>query len=91
MSKREKLRQKLRNPSENVKMQEVRTLLEHFGFILLRTRGSHHIFQYDNGSEKWNLVVPQDGKRVKLVYVKQVINTLDEIFPEEPMEEDNAE
>lgn len=40
MTKREKLRKKLRNPSADANMQDVQTLLERFGFILARTRAA---------------------------------------------------
>ena len=70
MSKREKLRQKLRQQPADASMQDVETLLLRFGFILSRVRGSHHIFDYDDGKRFQQLIVPLHGRRVKKFYVE---------------------
>ncbi len=46
MSKRDKLRRKLRTNPKGVKFSELETLLLRFGFILVRVKGSHHFFEY---------------------------------------------
>jgi virulence-associated protein VapD len=51
MSKREKLRQRLRQHPANASMQDIQTLLERFGFSLARIRGSNYIYEYDNGNQ----------------------------------------
>jgi len=89
MSKREKLRRKLRNNPENATMQEVETLLSRFGFTLARISGSHHIYEYDVGDLWKQVIVPLHGSKVKKIYVKKVVEAIDELFPEEP--EDQAE
>jgi len=89
MSKREKLRRKLRNNPENATMQEVETLLSRFGFTLARISGSHHIYEYDVGDIWKQVIVPLHGSKVKKIYVKKVVEAIDELFPEEP--EDQAE
>ena len=83
MSKREKLRQKLRNRPADADMQDVQTLLQRFGFVLVRTRGSHHIFEYDDGETNRQIVVPLHGRKVKKVYVQRIVELLDELFPPE--------
>jgi len=74
-------------------MQDVQTLLQRFGFVLVRTRGSHHIFEYDDGERFKQIVVPAHGRRVKKVYVEKAVVLLDEMFPpeEETDEDDNGE
>lgn len=89
MSKREKLRRKLRNNPENATMREVETLLSRFGFTLARISGSHHIYEYDAGDIWKQVIVPLHGSKVKKIYVKKVVEAIDELFPEEP--EDQAE
>jgi predicted RNA binding protein YcfA (HicA-like mRNA interferase family) len=88
MSKRDKLRRKLKNNPRGVKFSELETLLGRFGFILVRVAGSHHIFRFANGSENPKLVIPVHGNSVKPEYVTAVIETLDALFPEV---EDDAE
>ncbi len=83
MTKREKLRRKLRNRPADCNMQDVQTLLQRYDFTLVRTRGSHHIFEYDDGKEWRQIVVPVHGRKVKKVYTKQVVELLDELFPPE--------
>jgi predicted RNA binding protein YcfA (HicA-like mRNA interferase family) len=89
MSKRDKLRQKLRNRPADGTMRDVETLLGQFGFSLARIRGSHHIFEYDQGGTVVQLVVPMHGRKVKKVYIQLVIEKLDALFPVEDLEAEN--
>lgn len=89
MSKRDKLRQKLRNNPTQAKMQDVETLLVRFGFMLARISGSHHIYEYEENDISRQIVVPLHGRKVKKVYVKKVIEMLDELFPEDEDTEDD--
>lgn len=82
MSKRDKLRRKLKNNPKGVKFGDLETLLMQFGFILARVKGSHHFFQYQQGDIKAIMVVPVHGNTVKPQYVKDSIEILDELFPE---------
>ncbi|GIK65004.1 MAG: hypothetical protein BroJett018_27980 [Chloroflexota bacterium] len=85
MSKREKLRRKLRNNPKDATIQEVETLLSRFGFKLERISGSHHVFRFsdDEQIQVRSISVPLHGRKVKTVYVQQVIELLDELFPGE--------
>ncbi len=91
MSKREKLRRKLRNNPTDATMEEVETLLSRFDFKLARISGSHYIYEYEQGDVWKQLIVPLHGRKVKKIYVKKVVGTIDELFPEEVEdgEEDN--
>jgi predicted RNA binding protein YcfA (HicA-like mRNA interferase family) len=88
MSKREKLRQKLRNNPTDATMQDVQTLLNRFGFGLARIRGSHHIFEYEDSEQFGQIVVPLHERKVKKVYVIKVIELLDELFPEDDTDDE---
>ncbi len=92
MSKRERLRQKLRSLPADADMRDVQTLLERFGFKFVRTRGSHHIFEYDDGKRSSQIVFPLHGNKVKRVYIRRVIEIIDELFPpeEEKTDDENA-
>ena len=91
MSKREKLRAKLRNNPSDATMQDVATLLGRYGFILERIQGSHHIFRYSDGNQTLNIVIPMFGRQVKTIYVKRVIELLDRLFPIDKIESNDDE
>ncbi|MDX1995243.1 MAG: type II toxin-antitoxin system HicA family toxin [bacterium] len=82
MSKRDKLRRKLRNNPKGVKFTELITLLLRFGFVLVRTQGRHQVFEYKQGDTEGIFVVPTHGNYVKAIYVKGAIELLDTLFPE---------
>jgi predicted RNA binding protein YcfA (HicA-like mRNA interferase family) len=88
MSKRDKLRRKLRNSPKGVKFADLETLLLRFGFKLMRIKGSHHIFRYDGEAGNAKLVIPVHGNNVKPEYVKAIIVSLDALFPEVEDSED---
>jgi len=83
MSKREKLRRKLRNNPAQANMQEVETLLFRFGFILARIVGSHHIYEYEGNGIFQQIVIPFHGRQVKTVYVRRAVEIIDALFPED--------
>jgi predicted RNA binding protein YcfA (HicA-like mRNA interferase family) len=83
MSKRDKLRRKLKNNPKGTKFSEIETLLLSFSFVRIRVTGSHHLFRYDDRERKINIVVPVHGNQVKTPYIKEVIDILDEHFPED--------
>ncbi len=91
MSKRERLRQKLRGLPADAGMRDVQTLLERFGFKWIRTRGSHHIFEYDDGERSSQVVFPLHGSKVKRIYIRRVIDLLDELFPPEEEKDDDED
>ncbi len=89
MSKRDKLRRKLRNNPKGVKFSDLETLL-------VRVKESHHFYQYQHGEIKVIMAVPVHGNQVKVQYVKDSIALLDELFPEirqaeSDMEEDDVD
>ncbi len=81
MSKRDKLRRKLKNNSKGVKFSELETLLLAFGFSIDRIRGSHHAFVDDE--KQLTIVIPKHGNNVNAHYVKEAIEILDRLFPED--------
>jgi predicted RNA binding protein YcfA (HicA-like mRNA interferase family) len=55
-------------PSE-VRLAEVQRILEQHGFVLLRIKGSHHVF--GKAGER-PIIVPVHHGKVSYVYVRQV-------------------
>ncbi|HLA96516.1 MAG TPA: type II toxin-antitoxin system HicA family toxin [Pyrinomonadaceae bacterium] len=74
MSKREKLLDSIRNSPNNVTFAQIRKLLESSGFSLERIGGSHHVFKRGDTI----IPIPVHNNRVKIVYVKRVIEIIEE-------------
>lgn len=85
MSKRDKLRQKLRNNPKGIKFSELETLLQRFEFSLIRVAGSHHIFRHRSNAK---VVIPVHGNTVKPEYVIIVIEALDLLYPENEVDDE---
>jgi predicted RNA binding protein YcfA (HicA-like mRNA interferase family) len=80
MGKLDKLIQEFLNNPPEVRFEDVRYLLEAFGFIEVRSRGSHHSFRNESGQK---VVIPKkSGQKVKGIYVKLIVNLLDLAAPD---------
>ncbi len=75
MTKKEKLLERIKNNPKNVKFSELKQLLLDENFILDRISGSHHIFRYKDIV----FVIPMHKNQVKSVYIKRVIEIIEEI------------
>jgi predicted RNA binding protein YcfA (HicA-like mRNA interferase family) len=69
-----KLLERLKNNPNNATFADIRTLLLREGFSLDRVTGSHHIFKKSGTI----FVIPVHGKRVKSVYVKRVVELIEQ-------------
>jgi predicted RNA binding protein YcfA (HicA-like mRNA interferase family) len=74
MSKQEKLRARLKNNPNNATFPDIRKLLGQIGFVLDRITGSHHIFVKD----EITFVIPVHKNKVKTIYVKRVIELIEQ-------------
>jgi predicted RNA binding protein YcfA (HicA-like mRNA interferase family) len=91
MGKLEKLIQQFLNHPPEVRFEDVRYLLEAFGFVEIRSRGSHHSFRNEIGQK---VVIPKKGgQKVKGVYVKLIVDLLDLAVPDEiePVRDDQTQ
>lgn len=89
MTKKEKLRQKLTNNPNNVRIGELQSLMEYYGFSLARVRGSHHTFRHDTLP---NVVLPVHQGKIKSIYVKRVLELLNSFGKDDDtISEDNDE
>jgi len=77
MAKRTKLFEKIKNNPTETTFAQVEKLLIAEGFVLDRVSGSHHIFYRGPVT----FVIPVHKKRVKSVYVKRLIELIEESEP----------
>ena len=94
MSKRQKRLERIRQQPNNVSLDDLRRVLEDYGFEYKQTVGSHYTFSYVLGSQTKLFVVPF-RRPVKPVYVKRALKLIDQIIEEqgedEPDESDSEE
>jgi predicted RNA binding protein YcfA (HicA-like mRNA interferase family) len=81
MSKRKKRLERLRQNPKNVSFDQLRQVLEDFGFILRRSSGSHFSFSVEIKGETTLFVVPYN-KPIKAKYVKDALELIDELLLE---------
>ena len=74
MSKKGKLFERLKNNPKEATFADIRKLLRQEGFQLDRITGSHHIFK----RAAVTFVIPVHNQRVKTVYVKRVIELIEQ-------------
>ncbi len=75
MNKRKLLR-KILSGTKNVRFSELTALVEAFGFRLVRTSGSHHIYEHPQVPELVNL---QDAKgQAKPYQIRHVLELIEE-------------
>lgn len=79
MTKQSKRLDKLRQNPKNVSLQELRQVLEDYGFWIDRVVGSHYVFRAEIGKHVWRLTIPHH-KPIKVIYVKEAIAAIDEII-----------
>lgn len=75
MSKFEKLIDYLRSKPTELSFEDVRRILENFGFMEVRVSGSHHIFKHKDGQM---VTIPtKSGRKVKRVYLQKILNLIE--------------
>lgn len=74
MARIEKLLQKMKNRPNGIRLDEIITVLNHYGYILVRTKGSHHQFRNGPGDV---ISIPRQNP-LKAVYVKDVLERIGE-------------
>lgn len=76
MGKKDKLYQRVRNNQNNVRFQDFCTLMEYFAFVLVRVRGSHHLYQHPDIDEVMNVQPRKDGL-AKAYQVRQFLKLVE--------------
>ena len=85
--RRQKRRLKIEQNPKNVRFEDLKRLLEDYGFELNRTKGSHHSFVGFVGKEKVTITIPF-RKPLQEVYVKNTLAILTQIDHDELAESD---
>ncbi|MBI5667079.1 MAG: type II toxin-antitoxin system HicA family toxin [Chloroflexi bacterium] len=88
MSKRKKRLQRIRQNPKNVSFDELRHLLEDYGFVPDRSSGSHHSFKVQIKGEYILFVVPY-RRPVKPNYVRDALQLIEQIEAELEAEDDD--
>jgi predicted RNA binding protein YcfA (HicA-like mRNA interferase family) len=79
MTKREKRLQRLRRNPKNLSFDDLKQVLEDYGFQHIRTAGSHHTFVAIIGERNWRLTIPLQHP-IKSPYIRQTLQAIDEII-----------
>jgi predicted RNA binding protein YcfA (HicA-like mRNA interferase family) len=81
VTKREKRLQHIQQNPNNVSLEELRQVLEDYGFKHQRTVGSHFTFSVDIEGRSHLLVVPFH-RPVKPIYIKKALKLVDRVIEE---------
>lgn len=74
MARINKIVQKMKDRPNGIRLEEIESVLEHYGYIKVRTRGSHHYYRNEEGDL---IPIPRETP-VKAVYVKDVLRRIGE-------------
>ena len=80
MSKFQKTLERFRRNPKNVRFEELRDLLEKFGFMMKPGRGSHMVFRKEGVQP---ITIPKREPFLLCKYVKHALKRLDEISDDE--------
>ena len=87
MSKRKKLLERIRRNPRNVSFEDLITLLNYYGFDLIRSKGSHRSFKGLVGGQAFLLTVPYK-RPLQAIYVKQALSLVERVIAERELDED---
>jgi predicted RNA binding protein YcfA (HicA-like mRNA interferase family) len=90
MSKRKKRLQRIKANPKNVSFDDLRTLLEDYGFVLERSSGSHHSFKVEINGEYILFVLPY-RRPIKPNYVKDAVKLIEEIEGQSHVEDEEGD
>jgi predicted RNA binding protein YcfA (HicA-like mRNA interferase family) len=77
MTQRDKLLAKIRSHPKNVRFEDLQTLLEHYGYQLVRVSGSHHRYQRQGSPP---VTVSRHGTHVHSAAIEEVLRILDTLI-----------
>jgi len=75
MASIEKLYRRIEQNPKNVAFNDLLRVAKAFGFVLDRTRGSHHVFRHPAAGSRLNL--QPDGKNAKPYQVRQFLGQIE--------------
>lgn len=83
MSRIAKRFQRLLEGPRSAKWDEVQTILRYYGCTIEEPNGSHWIVYHHERPDLGQISIPVHGNRIKLAYVKRLIQFLEELTEEE--------
>jgi len=84
MGKKEKLVEKARASSSNLRFDEGIILAQAYGFVLSRTGGSHHLLVHEGLGIRLNFQRDKrDPSKLKAYQVRQLLSAIDQISASE--------
>jgi predicted RNA binding protein YcfA (HicA-like mRNA interferase family) len=75
MARVEKIIEKMKNRPKGIWFDEIVKVQNHYGYILVRVKGSPHHFRNDKGEL---ITIPNHGDPIKAVYIKDVLKRIGE-------------
>lgn len=78
MVKKRKLFQRIVNNPKNIKFNDFITLVEAFGFVLDRVKGSHHTYKHPEVNEAFLQLQPGRNGDAKPYQIKQFLRLVEE-------------
>jgi predicted RNA binding protein YcfA (HicA-like mRNA interferase family) len=75
MARIEKIVAKMRNRPNGIRFDEIVKVLQHYGYIQVRVKGSHHHFRNERGDL---ITIASHSDPLKAVYVKDVLSRIGE-------------
>ncbi len=87
MSKRQKRLSRIRQNPNNVSLDDLRVVLEDYGFEYKQTVGSHYTFSVRIGETTKLLVVPF-RRPVKVAYIKKALQLIDEVIASKEVDDE---
>ena len=78
MSKQDKRLNKIRNNPRNVSYEELRTILESYGFTFRDGKGSHTVYTHELFDASEEETLPRQNP-LKPIYVKIALNNIDRV------------
>lgn len=75
MASVEKIIEKMKSQPRGVRYVEAVKVLSHYGYILIRKKGSHRHFRNDAG----DLVVIKEENPLKISYIEDILSRINEI------------
>lgn len=77
MTRKQKLYQRLINNQKNVKFSDLIAVVESFGFILDRIRGSHRVYKHPGVFHEFLILQPDRNGQAKPYQIKQFLSLVE--------------
>ncbi len=78
MVKKQKPYERLVNNQKNVRFTQLITVVEAFGFVLDRIKGSHHMYKHPDIAEAFLQLQPDKSGQAKPYQIKQFLSLVEE-------------